>query len=170
MQWTINSHWGKLQQGQRIHELLRYRSYIGLWRKKGEEKGREEKLELGAEGKKRGRRLRGRGSARVSARQRIVRVLHLHCAQMFANVNSQWMLYIVQRTTYNMITVRPANGGLLAPWGCNPTLGKIRHDGRCTTSRVPFNIISPFFANNDHFRKRRSYLVVKEWSINFFLG
>ena len=52
------------------------------------EKGGEEKLELGAEGKKRGRRLRGRGSARVSARQRIVRVLHLHCAQMFANVNS----------------------------------------------------------------------------------
>ena len=57
-------------------------------KKKGEENGREEKLELGAEGKKRGRRLRGRGSARVSARQRIVRVLHLHCAQMFANVNS----------------------------------------------------------------------------------
>ena len=51
-------------------------------KKKGEENGREEKLELGAEGKKRGRRLRGRGSARVSARQRIVRVLHLHCANV----------------------------------------------------------------------------------------
>ena len=39
-------------------------------KKRGEdkEKRREEKLELGAEGKKRGRRLRGRGSARVSAR------------------------------------------------------------------------------------------------------
>ena len=95
-------------------------------KKKGEENGREEKLELGAEGKKRGRRLRGRGSARVSARQRIVRVLHLHCAQMFANVNSQWMLYIVQRTTYNMFALRPANGGLLLPgvatqpWGGLP--------------------------------------------------
>ena len=53
-------------------------------KKRGEdkEKRREEKLELGAEGKKRGRRLRGRGSARVSARQRIVRVLHLHCANV----------------------------------------------------------------------------------------
>ena len=53
-------------------------------KKRGEEKEkrREEKLELGAEGKKRGRRLRGRGSARVSARQRIVRVLHLHCANV----------------------------------------------------------------------------------------
>ena len=53
-------------------------------KKRGEEKEkrREEKLELGAEGKKRGRRLRGRGSARVSARQRIVRVLHLQCANV----------------------------------------------------------------------------------------
>ena len=53
-------------------------------KKRGEEKEkrREEKLELGAEGKKRGRRLRGRGSARVSARQRIVRALHLQCANV----------------------------------------------------------------------------------------
>ena len=104
-------------------------------KKKGEEKGREEKLELGAEGKKRGRRLRGRGSARVSARQRIVRVLHLHCAQMFANVNSQWMLYIVQRTTYNMFAVRPANGGLLLPgvatqpWGGIAMMSSVQLQG-----------------------------------------
>ena len=103
-------------------------------KKKGEEKGREEKLELGAEGKKRGRRLRGRGSARVSARQRIVRVLHLQCAQMFANVNSQWMLYIVRCTTYNMFAVRPANGDLLPgvatqPWGRFAMMGAVQLEG-----------------------------------------
>ena len=89
-------------------------------KKRGEEKEkrREEKLELGAEGKKRGRRLRGRGSARVSARQRIVRVLHLQCA----NVGKCILLVDVVHCAVQCLRCGPLTGA--CSLGLQPNLGE----------------------------------------------
>ena len=90
LQRTMNSHWGKLQKDQRIHELLRYRCYIRLWRKRKERKSRREgKRNLNLVQKERREDADcGGGGRQGSARGKGLCVFYIYNAQMLANVNS----------------------------------------------------------------------------------
>ena len=90
LQWTINSHWWKLQKDQRIHELLRYRCYVCLWRKREERtRRREGKRNLNLVQKERREDADcGGGGRQGSARGKGLCVFYIYNAQMLANVNS----------------------------------------------------------------------------------